>query len=86
MIESRHVPAGEIADVVRRLLADRGATVLLVAGEDRPSANALYVHYLIGLRRTPWELRHISVALPRESSALTSLAALSCARVNHRRH
>ena len=57
------------------LLADRGATVLLVAREDRLSANAVYVHYLLALRGTPWELRHISVALPRESPSLPSLAA-----------
>jgi Ni,Fe-hydrogenase III large subunit/Ni,Fe-hydrogenase III component G len=77
MIDSREVAPGEIAGVMRPLLADQGATVLLVAGEDRPSANALYVHYLLGLRRTPWELRHISVALSRESPTIPSLAALS---------
>jgi Ni,Fe-hydrogenase III large subunit/Ni,Fe-hydrogenase III component G len=77
MIERTDIAAGEIASVMRMLLADRGATVLLVAGEDRPSANAVYVHYLLTLRGAPWELRHISVALRRESPSLPSLAALS---------
>ena len=71
------VPANEIADVMRPLLAARGATVLLGAGEDRPSANAVYVHYLLGVRGTPWRLRHISMALPRESPSIPSLASLS---------
>jgi Ni,Fe-hydrogenase III large subunit/Ni,Fe-hydrogenase III component G len=62
---------------MRMLVVDRGATVLLVAGEDRPSANAIYVHYLLGVRGRPWELRHLTVALPRESPSIPSLAALS---------
>jgi Ni,Fe-hydrogenase III large subunit/Ni,Fe-hydrogenase III component G len=77
MIERTDIAAGEIASVMRMLIADRGATVLLVAGEDRPSADAMYVHYLLALRGVPWELRHISVALPRESPSIPSLAALS---------
>ncbi len=77
MIEQTEIAAGEIANAMRMLIADRGATVLLVAGEDRPAANAVYVHYLLALRGAPWELRHVSVALPRESPSIPSLAALS---------
>ena len=35
------------------------------------------VHYLLALKGSPWELRHVSVALSREAPALPSLAALS---------
>jgi Ni,Fe-hydrogenase III large subunit/Ni,Fe-hydrogenase III component G len=77
VIDSTEIAAGEIAGVMRMLIVDRGATVLLVAGEDRPSANAIYAHYLLALRGTPWELRHLTVALPRESPSIPSLAALS---------
>ena len=37
----------------------------------------MYVHYLLALKGSPWELRHVSVALSREAPALPSLAALS---------
>jgi Ni,Fe-hydrogenase III large subunit/Ni,Fe-hydrogenase III component G len=77
VIEMMEIAAGEVAGVMRMLIGDEGASVLLVAGEDRPSANAMYVHYLLGLRGTPWSLRHISVVLPRESPEIPSLAALS---------
>jgi Ni,Fe-hydrogenase III large subunit/Ni,Fe-hydrogenase III component G len=71
------VHADELADAMRLLIGESGAVVLLVAGEDRPQANSMFVHYLLALRGSPWELRHISVALPRESPAIPSLAALS---------
>jgi len=53
MIEHADIAADDIESVMRMLIADRGATVMLVAGEDRPSANALYVHYLLALRGAP---------------------------------
>ena len=71
------VDPGDVLGLMRMLIGDEGASVLLVAGEDRPSGNALYVHYLLGLRGSPWELRHICVTLPRESPSIPSLAALS---------
>jgi Ni,Fe-hydrogenase III large subunit/Ni,Fe-hydrogenase III component G len=71
------IDVGDLARVMQMLIKDRGAVVLLVAGEDRPSANAIYAHYLLGLRRVPWQLQHISVALPRDASSMPSLAALS---------
>jgi Ni,Fe-hydrogenase III large subunit/Ni,Fe-hydrogenase III component G len=77
MIVRTDVHAGELVDAMRLLIGESGAVVLLVAGEDRPQTNNMYVHYLLALRGAPWELRHISVALPRESPAIPSLAALS---------
>jgi len=77
VIDSMEIGVGDLGRVMRMLIEDRGAVVLLVAGEDRPSANAMYAHYLLGLRGAPWRLQHISVALPREASLLPSLAALS---------
>ena len=77
MIDSMEVGVGDLVRVVRTLLEDRNAVVLLVAGEDRPSTNTMYAHYLLGLRGAPWVLQHISVALPRTASAIPSLAALS---------
>ncbi len=77
MIVRTDVHAGELVDAMRLLIGESGAVVLIVAGEDRPQTNNMYVHYLLALRGSPWELRHISVALPRESPAIPSLAALS---------
>ena len=71
------IGVGDLARVMQTLIGDHGAVVLLVGGEDRPSANAMYAHYLVGLRGVPWRLQHISVALPREASSLPSLADLS---------
>ena len=77
MIVRTDLHAAELVDAMRLLIAESGAVVLLVAGEDRPRTNNMYVHYLLALRGSPWELRHISVALPRDSPAIPSLAALS---------
>ena len=77
MIDRTEVRPDEFVDVMRMLIGDRGASVLLAAGEDRPQADSMYVHYLLGLKGSPWELRHISVALSRTEPALPSLAALS---------
>jgi Ni,Fe-hydrogenase III large subunit/Ni,Fe-hydrogenase III component G len=77
MIHHTEVRPDEFTDVMRMLIGDRGAAVLLVAGEDRPQSHSMYVHYLLALKGSPWELRHVSVALSREAPALPSLAALS---------
>jgi Ni,Fe-hydrogenase III large subunit/Ni,Fe-hydrogenase III component G len=77
MIHHTEVRPDEFTDVMRMLIGDRGAAVLLVAGEDRPQSHSMYVHYLLALKGSPWELRHVSVALSRETPALPSLAALS---------
>ena len=77
MIHHTEVRPDEFTDVMRMLIGDRGAAVLLVAGEDRPQSDSMYVHYLLALKGSPWELRHVSVALSRETPALPSLAALS---------
>ena len=77
MIVRTDILAGELADAMRLLIGESGAVVLLVAGEDRPQTNTMFVHYLLALRGSPWELRHISVSLPRKSPTMPSLAALS---------
>ena len=77
MIVRTEVHADELAAAMRLLIGESGAVVLLVAGEDRPATNNMFVHYLLALKGSRWELRHISVALPRESPAIPSLAALS---------
>src|SRR5258705_5294358 len=77
MIERTDIAAGEIASVMRMLRGDRGAPVLLVAGEDRPSATAVYLHSLLTLRGAPWELRRVSVGAAPAPTSRPRRAALS---------
>ena len=62
--------------VMEMLIRQLGGIALLAAGEDRPQAGAIYVHYLIGLtgargeggaRTDRWELVHVTMGLPREA-------------------
>ena len=78
--------AGAPPRVMETLIRQLGGVVLLAAGEDRPQAGAMYVHYLIGLTGAPreggagtgrWELVHVTMGLPRAAPVVPSLAALS---------
>lgn len=79
------VSADDLLRVMGVLIRELGGKVLLAAGEDRPGANSMYVHYLIGLTRVGetvapgdrWELLHVTVHLPRDAARVPSLAALS---------
>ncbi len=77
-----HVPAAVLQQVMEILIRQLGGVVLLVAGEDRPQADAMYVHYLIGLTGAGgpsggWDLLHATSTLPRDAPVVPSLAALS---------
>jgi Ni,Fe-hydrogenase III large subunit/Ni,Fe-hydrogenase III component G len=69
---------------MRIVVREMGGVVLLVAGEDRPHEQSMFVHYLLGVpsdraggSRASWDLLHVDVVLPREAPVVPSLAALS---------
>ena len=80
------VSADALPQVMETLIRQLGGIVLLVAGEDRPHAHRMCVHYLIALTggsgegpgpTDRWELVHATVGLSRDAPVVPSLAALS---------
>jgi Ni,Fe-hydrogenase III large subunit/Ni,Fe-hydrogenase III component G len=70
-IEARH-----LADVIRVLLGEPDATLLLAAADDRPDAGEMHVHHLLALGR-PWRIVHLETAVARHAARVPTLAALS---------
>ncbi len=68
------VAADHLVDTMRSLLVDRGATLCLMAAEDRPQDAGIHAHYLLAIGAT---LVHVNVALAREGAAIPTLASLS---------
>jgi len=74
----------DLRSLVEVAVRQYSGTVLLAAGEDRPSESAIYAHYLVGFRTKnpesgtcPWKLLHITTRLSRDFPVVPSLAGLS---------